>query len=398
MFRPSLLGGLRGLGWQIPASKLLEVRSGSDAQGAVTQEMLQRTLTVCDPTGEWVWTGAKVTESISASGQVWEGVWRKRAADEKCGDVRFMQEDMLAFGRILFPGKATSYAFQWEGALPSDWQIAINETIAKDCDSCFFDNMRPTTIGHIHGRLRPFLGDGMPAQMNKQFVSFDRGNVMTPEWVNAHIGEINDAAGGNFTGTYEEFMRTGLWSADLVDALVAPRPDAPIFLATHPILKKDYGLFMSVVRRDLSKEWDSTTNPYVLQVVWRPINKSWWTKAWEWVKRIIVKVVKFTKDTFCSLANSQVATGAALQSGNAYGMVAGAGAITLAPMLCQPKTQTCPDGSTIDINAVCPITDTSTAGNSKAWMWIVGGFAVIGAATFFLTKPKPKKKPLPSAA
>jgi hypothetical protein len=396
--RPSLLGGL---GWQIiPPDQLDKFRmlhEGSTVpEGVVSQTMQTRELTVCDPTGEWIWAGTKVTESTDSDGKlVWEGVWRKRLSTETCGSFRFMQEEMLALGPIMIPSRATSFAFQWEGLLPEDWRAAINETIVKDCDTCLSDQMRPTAMGHIHGRLQRFLGADMPATMNKQFVSFDRGNVMTEAWVGANIEKINEAAGSDFTGTYDQFMRSGLWSADLVDALVAPRPDAPIFLAEHPILKKEYGIFMSVVRRDLSKAWDSTTNPYVLQLVWRPINKSWYSKIWDFVKRILVKVIKFTKDTFCALSNSQVLTEAAIKSGNPYAMAGGAGAATLSPLLCQPKTQVCADGSTIDVNAVCPVVP-DTGYKKSPWPWVAGGIALLGVAAFLFTGPKPKKKPIPA--
>lgn len=407
--RPSLL---RGLGYQIPASSMDKFRmiqqSGAVVpEGVVNQQMQTREVTVCDLTGEWIWSGATVKESIDQDNKiVWEGVWRKRLADETCGNFREMQEEMLALGPILIPARATSFAFQWEGLLPEDWRAAINETIAKDCDSCFRNNMRSTATGRVYGRLRPFLGDGLPAEMNQQFVSFDDiwggigdrttgANIMTPEWVNDHIDMINEAAGGNFTGTYEQFMRSGIWAADLIDALVVQRPDAPIFLAEHPILKKDYGIFMSVVRRDLSKAWDSTTNPYVLQLVWRPVDKSWITKAWEWVKRIVIKVVKFTKDTFCALSSSQALTEAAIKSGNPYAMAGGAGAATLSPLLCTPKTQVCANGSTIDINAVCPVV-ADTGYKKSPWPWVAGGVALLGVAAFIFAKPKPKKKPLPA--
>jgi hypothetical protein len=398
MIQHSLLGGL---GWQLPASKLLEVRSGTDAK--ITEATQQRILTVCDPTAEWVWTGAKVPESIPAT---WDGTWRKRAADEKCGDIRFMETEMLAVGPILFPSKATSYAFQWEGLLPEDWRADISAAIGQKLDQ-HFSEMCPTSKGHPCGHLAPFLGDNLPAEINQYFVSFDNiwpnqigtgsrvfANVMTPEWVQQNIDAINRVAGAPFTGTYEEFIRTGLWSSDLIDAFVAPRPDNPVFLAKHPINGKDYGIFMSLVRRDLTKEWDSTTNPFVLQFVWRPVDKSWWTKAWEFIKRIVVKVVNFGKDIFCSLTNSQVATGMAMSSGNAYAMAGAAGAQVLAPLLCQPKTQVCWDGSTIDINAMCPLQPEKKSG--IVWPWVVGGVAVAGLVAFLLAKPKPKKKQLPA--
>jgi hypothetical protein len=413
MIQHSLLGGL---GWQLPASKLLAVRSTTDAK--ITEATQQRILTVCDPTAEWVWAGAKVTETIDAAGNnVWEGVWRKRNPDEACGDVRFMQSKMLAVGPILIPANATSFAFQWEGLLPADWRAAINEAITTDCNSplyviptaavldvvtgnaCIRDQMRSTAMGSIWGRLQRFLGDDMPAKMNKQFVSFEHndamGYVMTPEWVGANIDKINDAAGGSFTGTYEEFMRTGLWSADLVDALVAPRPDVPVLIAEHPILKKDYGIFMSVVRRDLAKPWDSSTNPHVLQLVWRPINKNWVSRLWGAIRKVLAKIVEFVKDTFCSLANSQLVTDAAMSSGNTYAMAGSAGAQVLAPLLCQPKTQVCSDGSTIDINATCPPPKEESKKGSP-WPWVVGGVAVAGLVAFLLAKPKPKKKQLPA--
>jgi len=402
-----LIAGLQGLGLTLPASKLLLIQSGSEAK-VVTESMQQRIVTICDPTGEWVWTGAKVMESVDAK---WEGTWRKRAADEKCGDIRFMEEEMLAVGPILIPAKATSYAFQWEGPLPADWAAAINETIAKDCDSCFRNNMRPVPpigVKGIYGRLRPFLGDGMPSEMNQQFVSFDDvwggigdrtsgANVMTPEWVTAHLPEINKVAGSSFTGTYEQFIRTGLWSVDLIDAFVVQRPDAPVFLAQHPISKKEYGIFMSVVRRDLTKPWDSTTNPHVLQFVWRPVNKSWVTKAWGWVKKIIIKVIKFAKDTFCSLATNPATTATAMQSGNAYAIAGTQGAAILAPMVCGVQTQVCADGSTIPVADTCPIVDQAGGGDynltpdkpSSALLWLAGGLGfAAGIAAFVYTQKR----------
>jgi hypothetical protein len=383
--------------------KLKAIQAGSVAH--ITEEMSQPIVTVCDVTGEWIWTGATVLENVG--GAMLEGTWRKREPSEKCGDYRMIEAEMLAVGPMLIPGSASSYAFTWDGLLPEDWRAAINETIMHDCDPCLRTAMRPAERGHLLGRLLPFLGEDMPKMVNQDFFSFDHGNVMTEEWVNANLGRINDVAGKSWTGSYADFIQRGLWDADLVDAFVAPRPKNPVLTADHPVTGKKFGIFMSIVRRDLTKPWDSTTNPYVVQFVWRQVEKSWIGKVWQWIKNIVVRLINFTRDTICQLASSGAAAGAAgaaMKTGNAYAAGAMVGVAVLGPLFCRPKTQTCFDGSIIPADAICPlppmkicdggitVDPTQACPLPKAglpkWVWIAGGIAAVGALAYFTQKPK----------
>jgi hypothetical protein len=375
----------------VPKGRLVQ----TEAEG-VKREMSQPIVTICDVTGEWVWTGAKVMETVG--GPSYEGAWRKRAADEACGDFRFMAEEMVAVGPMLIPGTASSFAFQWNTLLPEDWRIAINETITHG-DS---DDMRPAIEGKIWGRLRDFLGPEMPASINKDFVSFDRENIMTREWVTENAKAINAgfiSIGKSWAGTYEDFVTRGLWEADLVDTFIAPRPKNPVLLTKHPKTGKEYGLFFSIVRADLTKPWDSTTNPWVLQIVWRPIYKHWYSKFWEWIKNIVSKLINFVKDTWCALSADPAVTAGTMATGNPYAMGAAIGSSILAPLVCKPKTQTCFDGTVIPVAATCPEIPDAGPKTSK-WKWpliVAGGLTAIGLVAFLL-KPKPRKKQLPAAA
>jgi len=368
----------------------------TEAEG-VKREMSQPIVTICDVTGEWVWTGAKVMETVGGPG--YEGAWRKRQAGEACGDFRFMSEEMVAVGPMLIPGTASSFAFQWNTLLPEDWRVAINETITHG-DA---EDMKPAIEGRIWGRLRDFLGPEMPASINEDFVSFDRENIMTREWVTWNAKVINESFGSigkSWTGTYEDFVTRGLWEADLVDAFVAPRPKNPVLLTKHPKTGKEYGLFFSIVRADLTKAWDSTTNPWVLQIVWRPIYKHWYSKIWEWIKKVISKLINFVKDTWCALSMDPAVTAGTMATGNPYAMGGTIGSAVIAPLICKPKTQTCFDGTVIPVAETCPVEVPDTGPKTSKWKWVLiaaGGLTAVGLVAYLL-KPKPRKKQLPAAA
>lgn len=260
---------------------------------------------------------------------------------------------VLQVGPFSIPLNVSSWTVRWTGQMPADWQAFILPELAHDCSNCAITSMEDATQGHTLGALMDFFTN-LPAKVNKDLVGRQYLYVGTG---------ANGIPQGQ--GKY-----------------VVQRPDQPIVLVKRPDNGDEWGVYMSFVPQDASKAWDSSTNPYVLQLEWLPKPEG----VWDWIKIIvgaIVSAVGTALDTIgdltCDLLQSPAgvvggaAAGAAV--GGAAGAQAGAAGAQIAKGACGSSAPPTP--------VVAP--------HANTWVLPVA-IAGFGIAAILLMTPKHKKK------
>jgi hypothetical protein len=212
------------------------------------------------------------------------------------------KQKFLKVGPFVIPYESESFAIHWSTLLPKDWQDFINAELAHDCSGCVSSSMRPATPGHPFGALRDFLGSGMPTQINIDF-------AVRP------------------TGDENSFGLCGL--PYIYDPLTADMSNwNPIVFTQNPDTGEDFGIYMYMSPRDCNKPWDSTTNPFILNLIWRKIDRHWYDSVWSWIKHIVAEVIQIAQTVICDVACTPAAVQAAMKS-NPYAAIGGIIAIGL---------------------------------------------------------------------
>ncbi len=242
---------------------------------------------------------------------------------------------MIKVGPFMVPYEAQQFVIHWTGAMPADWQAFINQEIAHDCSGCISSSMRSTAPQAGLPDLRQWLGSGVPAQVNSDFFS-----------------------GSMFSDTKVNTLKELMFSGDVSN-------QNPIVFVKHPDNGDDYGFYIWIDRQDPMTAWDPVKNKYVLMLVWRKIERHWYTDAWNWIAHLVGEIVEAIGNMACSLVCTPAATQAALKSLVAAGpAVAAAGIVgdAIAVGLCS-----CP----LTPAALAPIPPKNYTG------WVIAGFAAM---------------------
>jgi hypothetical protein len=242
---------------------------------------------------------------------------------------------MIQVGPFTIPYQAQQFTIHWSTALPSDWQTFINKELAHDCDNCVVSSMKDASDIPY---LKDFLGGGMPAQFNQDFVVGAKGTIH-----------------GQFTGQITVTPDTDLSSYN------------PIVLTQHPDTGEDFGIYMALGVQDLSRPYDAKTNPAVLQLLWRKVERTWYAAAWNWIKHIVAKIIEIGGELICGYVCTpdavDKAVKAAMASKNPYAV---AGAVI---------------GSAIAVgNCTCPLPPLVPVVPPPASYtgWIIAGLVAVG--------------------
>lgn len=236
--------------------------------------------------------GVTVTDTPTGIGDgkgPYQVIWDIPANDAASSDPDAAHK-ILQVGPFQIPLGAKQYTITWQGLLPSDWIAFITQELAHDCSNCIRSSMIDATPGHTYGTLRDFLGPATPSRVNQDLVSFGQ----------AQPDAFNQS---------KVYYKISL-------------PDQPIALVTRPDTGEDWGMFAVVAPKDPSYPWDSTTNPYVLRILWRKKP----TGVWDWIKHIVGVVIDAVGDALqkvgelaCDLLNSQAGQVGAVAGGAAIG-------------------------------------------------------------------------------
>lgn len=274
----------------------------------------------------------------------------------------------IEVGPFRIPAHVDKFAIHWSGLLPDDWRAFINAELAHDCSGCVSSSMRDATPGHPYGALRDFLGPEMPTQINQDFA------VRSPYgFGNAYAINVNVQDPSKST-----VLRWEAYDQDLSDFV-------PIVATTHPVTGEDFGIYMWMAPRDTSRAWDSTTNPYELNLIWHKIDRHWYAQVWDFIKHIISKL----EDAFCSIMHTP-GVPQSLGKAGPYG----AATVVLATQMCSPASiSNCPTGLVFDAKSNQCIPPTPVPPVSPWWQqWYVIVPVVLGLGyavlKIFETKPK----------
>jgi hypothetical protein len=215
----------------------------------------------------------------------------------------------LKVGPFLIPYQARAFAIHWTGPLPKDWQDFIVAELSHDCSGCVSSSMRDSGPGHPLGVLRDFL-PGLPMKINQDFAAGPAfGSASHSDNVYGDVADLN-----------------------------------PIAFVQHPDTGEDFGIYMWVDARNprLPVTSPSGTNPYVLSLIWRKVDRHWYTDAWNWIKHIVAEIVDLTQAVLCSIVGSPGMTKSAISTGNPYVVGGEIVAQSLAPGIC-PQGPNCQD-------------------------------------------------------
>ncbi len=212
---------------------------------------------------------------------------------------------MVQVGPFMVPYEAKSYQIHWSGLLPKDWIDFIATELAHDCSGCVTSSMRPTR-GHSLGILTDFMGEALPQNINQDFVSG------TNLGHNSKVPSLEQLVSGDVTN------------------------QNPICFVSMPDGSGDYGFYMWVGLRDETRPWDSTTNPTILTLVWRKIDRHWYEDAWNWIVHLIGKIIDFAGDLVCALVCTPGAVQGAMAAakGNPAALAVEAGVISIGNCKC----------------------------------------------------------------
>jgi hypothetical protein len=189
---------------------------------------------------------------------------------------------MIQVGPFTIPYQARQFTIHWSTLLPTEWRNFINQELAHDCDNCVISSMKDATD---MPQLRDFLGAGMPARFNQDFVVGSKMNVDM-----FHPGKVTVTA------------NTDLSSYN------------PIVLTQHPDTGEDFGIYMMLGVQDPTSPWDAKTNPAVLNLLWRKVERSWYEAAWNWIKHIVAKIVEIGGELICGYVCTPAAVDAAMKA------------------------------------------------------------------------------------
>lgn len=258
-----------------------------------------------------------------------------------------LQLQMLQVGPFTIPLNVASFGIKWSQPLPAEWQAPIIETLSHDTD-LVGTGMVDAKPGKIWNRLRAFL-PGMPTRVNQRFIGLRDG-------------------GGGSQGT------------------LVQSAEYPVIRTTRPDNGEDWGMFMTVQPRDLTKPWDSTSNPYLLALEWKKIDKGFFASIWDWIKNVASKIVDFVGDALdaigdlaCGILTNPAAGVAAGATAAAYGVPpqTGAQGVAVAAAACGTTPPPAPP---------------ATSSFDDLWPIALAGVGVIALATLI---PKKKKKAHP---
>lgn len=270
------------------------------------------------------------------------------------------QGKSLQVGPFKIPLGVQHYTVHWEGILPADWQSFIVPELAHDCSNCIFTSMEDATEGHPLGTLRDFFGDNLPAKVNKDLVT-------RPEVGFLVNGVVQSSYSGG--GSYPLAMKISL-------------PDQPIAVVARPDTGDTWGVYMVILPRDPTYQWDSTTNPYVLTFFWQQKPAG----VWDWIKRIVGDIIDAIETVACAIAPVAIKTPP--KDAITAGIVAGSVVLQMTGA-CTPSCPTgmnyvdsikacaCPAGMTYDATSKACIMAPSTF-TIPWWAWVVGGLLVFG--------------------
>lgn len=260
---------------------------------------------------------------------------------------------VLQAGPFSIPLNVASWTVHWSGKLPADWQAFILPELAHDCSNCAITSMENATSGHVMGALSDFF-DNLPTQVNKDLV----GRQMT------------------ILGTGPQGNGLPLGSVQYTVA----EPDQPIVLVKRPDNGDLWGVYMSFVPTDPTKAWDSSTNPFVLQLRWLPRPKG----VWDWIKTILGVIVNAIGDALDAIGNAACGL---LQS--PAGVVGGAavGAVIGGPVGAKAGAT----GAAAAASACNSPPPPVVVAPSRGWLLPVA-IVGMGAAALVLFMPKHKKK------
>lgn len=262
---------------------------------------------------------------------------------------------VLQAGPFSIPLNVAQWSVHWSGKMPADWQAFILPELAHDCSNCGVTSMENATQGHPLGALSQFF-DNLPSMVNKDLVGRQMQIVGTGSVGNGRpVGSVS---------------------------YVLQYPDQPIVLVQRPDNGDQWGVYMSIAPVDVTKPWDSTTNPNTLLLLWKPKPQG----VWDWIKIIVGAIVDAVGaaldavgDLACGLLQSPlgVVGGAAAGAsvGGVKGAQAGAAGAQIAAGAC--------GGAAPPVPLPPP---------TNSWLLPVA-IVGMGAAALILLMPKHKKKP-----
>jgi len=329
----------------------------------------------CDASGQYVWA----IDPTSGT-----GFWRRMKAGETCsgtyaatvtsggaqggvtvtdpsGTVQATNTggtvtpdpstQLLQVGPFSIPLGVNQWTVHWSGQLPTDWQAFILPELAHDCSNCAITSMEDATQGHVLGALSDFF-TGLPPQVNKDLVG-------------------------------RQYLYIGTGSNGIPQGqtkYVVQRPDQPIVLVKRPDNGDEWGVYMSFIPKDPTKAWDSTSNPFILELEWVAKPQG----VWDWIKVIMGAIVDAVGDALdaiggaaCSVlqspAGSAIGGAAGAVVGGPAGAVAGAKGAQLAAGAC---------GGPPPVIVPAP---------SSSWLLPVA-IAGFGVAALIVMMPKHRKK------
>lgn len=219
----------------------------------------------------------------------------------------------MQVGSFKIPLGASQFTIHWTGALPADWATAIAQAISNSPDT-------DSTQGHPYGRFADFLGSAMPSSMNSSYAvkptiktTVNGNSIAIPTAPGDGPADFGVPAGGTpFTTTvdYADFT--------------------PVVSTTNPNTNEDWGVYMRLAAKDPTKKWDSTTNPYVLNLEWRKIDRHWYDQVWNFITHIPAYIIDAVKDAVdevgslaCDLLTGTAGQAGAVVGGAAIGVAAG---------------------------------------------------------------------------
>lgn len=401
--------GLLGLGTYgrsavLKPSLLQRLGLGAIPTGALTSSSTTTTANANGPTqGQCDATGAMIFDS---------GAWRRLKVGETCagnsgvvvasgtvgGGVTVTNADgttqtagaglsqaapantlqMMQVGPFAVPLGA-ELTIHWTGLLPDDWRAFIAAELAQDCKNCVITSMEASTAGHPLGALIDFIGDLTPAMSNKDLVSIG------PAYKT--VGSINPSA----TSQQDQSQLVPLYNW----------PDQPVAQCQRPDNGEVWGFYMNIIQADITKPWDSTTNPYVCVLRWRKAP----TGVWDFIKMLVGTLIDWVGDALdalgdlaCGLLANPIGGAGAVVAGAAVGASqagtkgaqagaqVGAAGAAIANAACNP-TPACPVGTTGIYPQCVPVPTTPD------WLMpvAIGGLGLL--AILAMTGKKKKKKP-----
>lgn len=263
-------------------------------------------------------------------------------------------QQILQAGPFSIPLNVTSWTVHWSGQLPTDWQAFILPELAHDCSNCVVTSMEDATPGHVMGALRDFFDPAtFPTKINKDLV----GRQML------------------YIGTGSNGIPVGQ------TRYVVQQPDQPIVLVKRPDNGDVWGVYMSFVPKDPTKAWDSSSNPFELQLKWLPKP----TGVWDWIKTILGTIVNAIGDALSAIGGAAcdlLQSPAGVVGGAAVGaVVAGPAGAAAGAKGAQAAAGAC--GGPPPPLVLPPA--------RPAWLLPVA-IAGMGVAALFIMMPKRKKK------